>query len=871
MTDLQQQLQAVLGKGVLIERELGGGGMSHVFLARDLTLGRSIVVKILPPELALGVNADRFKREVQLAAALQHPHIVPLLSAGEANGLPYFTMPFVEGESLRARLQRGEPLDTREAVGLLQDVAKALAYAHARGVVHRDIKPDNVLVSGGAAMVTDFGVAKALSSARDAGAGPEASMLTVVGTSLGTPAYMSPEQGAADPSTDHRADIYAFGCMAYELLTGAPPFGRRPLAATLVAHLTEPPKPILAHRPDLPPELGAIVMRCLAKDPAERPQSAAEVVRTLDEIPLSTGSMPASRRSVSAGRKRAVAVVMAAGMTIAVAGAGLLLVQRRPNLDAAALDRERVVVAPFENQTGDRSLDPVGKMAADWLTQGLAQTGLMKVVDASTAIRSDVSDGSGRASAQDIARSTGANQVVTGAYHRLGDSLRFQTRIVDARTNDVIMTMDDVVGPARDPTATLELLRQRLLGSMAVRYNPALRNWATQSRRPPTYDAYEAFVQAMQTQMRGGATADRRALLERAVSIDSTYSTAWIWLANAYANEGRRAKADSIIRRLRNQRAQLSPFEAALLNITDQMLHGTPESLLESGRALSAAAPGSEWRIVLVEFLLAANHPREALDSLLRISPDQGMLKGSPAHINMQLGAYHLLNDKQRMVAAAEQEMRLFPDFPSAVSDLALAHAVAGHWADVERLATEIQRRGRTPTFVPRNVLRSLASEVRWHGNPALAKAMLERVLASYAAEPDSLSVPSFKYGRALTLYYLERWKEAKQLFGELAAAPKASSEQKGFLALAAAHLGDRATAERLARAIGPEVPPPELRGVTIWRARIAAALGDDERAIELLRQAFAQGVPAAVVHADMDLEHLRGIAAFDQIVAPKG
>jgi serine/threonine-protein kinase len=216
---LRDQLQQTLGSGYTVERELGGGGMSRVFVARDESLHRNIVVKVLPPELVAGVNVERFNREIVLAAGLQHPHIVPVHSAGQMDGVPFYTMPFVDGESLRARLTRTGGLPITEVIGVLRDVAKALAYAHERGVVHRDIKPDNVLMSGGSATVTDFGIAKALSASRTAAPG---ATLTQIGTSIGTPTYMSPEQAAGDPSTDHRADIYSFGCLGYELRRSSP-------------------------------------------------------------------------------------------------------------------------------------------------------------------------------------------------------------------------------------------------------------------------------------------------------------------------------------------------------------------------------------------------------------------------------------------------------------------------------------------------------------------------------------------------------------------------------------------------------------------------------------------------------------------------
>jgi len=211
--DLREQLQRTLGDAYTLDRELGGGGMSRVFVATDTAFGRQIVVKVLPPDAAASVSAERFKREIQVAAHLQHPHIVPVLTAGESDGLPFYTMPFVKGESLRVRLSKSGELSVNESVHILRDIASALAYAHGEGVVHRDIKPENVILSGGVAVVTDFGVAKAMDLAATEGGGSK-SALTSRGVALGTPAYMAPEPATADSHVFHRADIFSFGCLA---------------------------------------------------------------------------------------------------------------------------------------------------------------------------------------------------------------------------------------------------------------------------------------------------------------------------------------------------------------------------------------------------------------------------------------------------------------------------------------------------------------------------------------------------------------------------------------------------------------------------------------------------------------------------------
>jgi predicted esterase len=290
--DIREQLQTALGGAYTLGRELGGGGMSRVFLAEDTRLGRTVVVKVLAPELVAGISAERFEREIRVAASLQQANIVPLLTAGDAGGLAYFTMPYVEGQSLRVRLSSGPPLTVAECLSILRDVTRALGYAHEHGVVHRDIKPDNVLLSRGAAVVTDFGIAKAIQASRIVpAAGTTSESLTQLGTSVGTPAYMAPEQAAGDPHLDHRADIYAVGVLAYEMLEGHPPFTGTP-QSVMSAHLTKAP-PAMG-RADLSPSLRRTVLKCLEKDPALRFQSADELLAEIESIATPSGALPSA-------------------------------------------------------------------------------------------------------------------------------------------------------------------------------------------------------------------------------------------------------------------------------------------------------------------------------------------------------------------------------------------------------------------------------------------------------------------------------------------------------------------------------------------------------------------------------------------------
>ncbi len=347
MTDFSDHLQEALGANYQLDRELPGGGMSRVFVAIDRTLGRKVVVKVLPPELAAGVNRERFRREIQVAAQLQHPHIVPLLSAGEQGDLLWYTMPYIEGESLRAGLERKKQFTPREVIRILHDVIDALAFAHQRGVIHRDIKPANILTQGSHALVTDFGVAKAISAALPL------SGVTSAGIAIGTPAYMAPEQLAGDSTADHRMDIYAAGLLAYELLTGVSPFTSPSPRETLAAQLTRDPKPLHEVSADVPHSLSALIMRCLAKDPDARPQRAEEVLHELDSLTMPLGVTPQPGGIKAPGRRRPwLGVAAVAILFAALAGVGYAVTRQRsrPNtIPPVATAPQAPLPAPSES------------------------------------------------------------------------------------------------------------------------------------------------------------------------------------------------------------------------------------------------------------------------------------------------------------------------------------------------------------------------------------------------------------------------------------------------------------------------------------------------------------------------------------------
>ncbi len=387
--DLKAQLQHHFGAELTLEGEIGRGDMSRVFLATQPALGRRVVVKILSPKRLGGLSLERFRREIMVTAKLQHPHIVPILMAGSLDTSPYYVMPFVEGESLRARLERDGRMSVKATLDVLRDVAEALEYAHANGVVHRDIKPDNVLLSGRNAVVTDFGVAKALAVST---VDPEET-LTWRGTTLGTPAYMAPEQAAADPVFDHRVDLYALGVVAYELLTGATPFAARTLAGTLAAHIVEQPRPIDALRDDLPPLLAELVMTCLSKEPDARPPSANAVLAILDRVPRTSAD-------------------------------------ESPAVGAAVGDEasSSIAVLPFKNLSGDRESDYL----SDGITEAILNT-LARVPTLRVAARTSAFAFKGRdVDAREIGRKLRVTKLLSGSVRKSGQRVRVLGELTNA-------------------------------------------------------------------------------------------------------------------------------------------------------------------------------------------------------------------------------------------------------------------------------------------------------------------------------------------------------------------------------------------------------------------------------------------------------
>jgi TolB-like protein/tRNA A-37 threonylcarbamoyl transferase component Bud32 len=474
-TSFVAQLSAALGPGYTIERELEGGGMSRVFVAYEASLQRRVAVKVLPEHMAASLSVDRFRREILMSAGLQHPHIVGVLSTGEVAGLPFFVMPFVEGESLAGRLADGKALGIRETVSILKDVARALAFAHERGIVHRDIKPHNILLAGGSATVTDFGVAKALSSARRSG--DRHDTLTGTGTSLGTPLYMAPEQAAADPDADHRADIYAFGITAYEMLAGHPPFAGLSPRAMLAARMTEDPPAVETIRADVPVPLATLVRRCLEREPAARPQSAADLLAVLDDPAMVSGVFAAPAGGSGLSRVRAMPALIAAMLLIVAAGSATLA--RRASSTPAppvssAAPPASIVVLPLVNIGADSSNAYLAAAITNELANALGRAHGLTVVSPS---RAAAMLAAGRTPSE-IGATLHVGLQLEGTVQREGKRLRVTARLVNV--SDGIMRWSDVY--ERDATDLLAV-QEELSHVITAAVGTALRGELAAARR----------------------------------------------------------------------------------------------------------------------------------------------------------------------------------------------------------------------------------------------------------------------------------------------------------------------------------------------------------------------------------------------------
>ncbi len=520
MSELLQRLQAAVGDRYTVEREVGQGGMSVVFRALDRKHGRTVAIKLLRPEIAAAIGPERFLREIEIAAKLQHPHILPVYDSGDDAGLLFYVMPYVEGESLRERILREGPLPSAEAVRVTREVAAALDYAHRQNVVHRDIKPANILLSDGHAVVADFGIARAISASAGAAG------LTQAGMAVGTPTYMSPEQALGEQHIDGRTDLYALGCVLHEILAGHPPFDG-PTPQAVVAQVISGRAPKLERDPL---KLQGVIDRALAKDPEQRFATAAELTAALDAATSGAGYR-------FAGSRRRTGLVVGA-VALAAVAAAVAFWPRGFRVEGDP--RKSIIVFPFENRTGDFALQYLEEGAMNLVGLAVAHWQDLRVYDdertASLLRRRGVEGPASLdfAEAQAAARDAKVGTLVLGDIRREGDSLAIEGKIHDVRTGERLATEIVRAPLGTDPRPLFDSLAARILHISGA---PASERPDVLAQTTSSLDAYRSYlagVAALQQFQIDSA----RASFRRAIALDSTFALAYVRLRDAEGWEG---------------------------------------------------------------------------------------------------------------------------------------------------------------------------------------------------------------------------------------------------------------------------------------------------------------------------------------------
>ncbi len=588
-------LQRGLGDGFHIERELGGGGMSRVFLARDVSLGRLVVVKVLSAEASAGTSADRFRREIQLIARLQHPNVVPLLSAGEVDGMLYYVMPYVAGDSLRARLERDGALPLPDTLRIVREVLDTLAFAHSHGVIHRDIKPENILLAAGHAVIADFGVSKALH---------ESASLTSTGISIGTPAYMAPEQAAGDPSLDHRADLYAAGVVFYEMLAGAPPFTGS-AQQVITAHMTAVPLPIRQRRPDVPASIADVVMLALEKDAARRPQSAADMLAVVESVaPGSTGiGAPKPRR-----QRQTMALALAVVLVLVVVGAFGAWRVLRPAVMKSA---QSIAIVPFAVAGNDTGLVRLAQNLVTLVSNNLDGVGEIRTADPTSVLSHAQSKGAAVtvADAIAIAKALGARSVVHGTIVRSGASVQIDAALYDVADATTPLARLSVPAPADSVAVLTDSLTMGLLRQVWSHGEPPTPHVASITSHSPI--ALREFLNGERLFARGEVHEAGDAY-RRAASADTTFWFAAYRYRLARGWYAEPIEDTAITGRLARHRADLPERERALLATTDSS--PTQSEYLRRLKALTVRYPdyAPAWEMLAdqtVHHFVRSGHP----------------------------------------------------------------------------------------------------------------------------------------------------------------------------------------------------------------------------------------------------------------------
>jgi tRNA A-37 threonylcarbamoyl transferase component Bud32/TolB-like protein/tetratricopeptide (TPR) repeat protein len=867
--ELQERLSAALADRYRIEGEIGSGGMATVFLAEDLRHHRRVAIKVLHPGLVQTLGAERFLREIRTVASLTHPHILPLHDSGEAEGLLFYVMPYVKGESLRARLDKEGQLPVEDAIQIAREIADALAYAHGEGVVHRDVKPDNIMLEAGHAVLADFGVAHALAEAKE-------ERLTKTGLSLGTPTYASPEQAAGGREPDGRSDQYALGCVLYEMLTGHPPFTGPEVESIVRQHLTVDPPPVTQVRTAVPTQVAGALTRAMAKSPADRYRTASEFGAALGQATMAAqgGPMPAPRRPPSTIRVGTLSLAAIAALALLV-WAGIWFGRPVPVSEAS----RRVIVLPYDNQTGDPDLDPIGRMVAEEITEGLARTGEIQVVPSLMVLESLArirggGEGEGEeAAVRQLAQETKAGIAVTGAYYRRGDEMEVHSEVVDLATGEPLGAVETVRGSIADPTEAVAPVRDRVMGVLATRLRPGTAWEVPASVQPPTYEAFQDYARGNELWLQQQYL-DAARWFTRAYEADTTFLRSLMIAAAAYGNGGDPVRFDSLLQVIEPRREKLAPYDRYRLDYGLAGARGDRAAQLRAARAATELVPSGTQRLALALSLVQNNRPREALESLEEVWEDFiTVSRGWPPLWYTYADILHLLGDHGRELEVAREGKEMVADVLLGLGLEARALAALGRTEELDEVVNQVLAAPESPGENPGTVLEFVAEELRAHGHAVEAGQVIEEALSWLEVEPEEFrETPEARELRGRLLYLNRDWSEAGAVFEELSAEGPESSAILGPLGVSAARLGDSVGARNLSGRLAALKEPYRLGQNTLWRARIEAVLGNPKEAMTLLRRAFGEGISFGIwLHRDPALAELADYPTFQEFVRPRG
>ncbi len=853
--------------------ELGAGGMGVVYVAEDRRLKRRVALKLLRPETAADEQRmKRFQQEAEIVASLNHPGIVTLFSVEEAEGLRFLTMELVDGKPLDELVPPGGmAIDPLLAVAL--PLAEAMAAAHERGVTHRDLKPANVIVTAeGRVKVLDFGLAKLREERTGAPFGDRTAttLVTQEGAVLGTVSYMSPEQ-AEGRAIGPPSDVFSLGILLYEMASGHRPFQGGSNIAVLSAVLKEHPQSLADARRDLPERLAAIVDRCLEKEAEARYATAGELLGELralqGEVAGGTARLPRRRLPRWIPAAAGVALLALAGWWLATRGG-----ERAAPGPALEVALSRVLVLPFADRSSDPDLASLRMMATYWLTQGMSRTGRLEVVP----LEADLAQGdpTDRAWLTGVAKRTGAGTVVTGAYYLQGDAVQVSAQLYDTRSGELLTAVDPVSAPRSRPTEALEMLRQRLLGTLATFIDPELGPVAQLVSRPPSFAAYELFLSGME---RYTAMDFRGALepLKRAAAEDPNYSTPLLMAASAHYNLREYAEAQAILDELEPRRDTLAPLDRYNLEWLAAECRGDRGAALRAVRRAAELSPRSVWTFRQGVVALMSNRPGEARAAMETLDPEHGFVRGWISFSYHYASALHYLGEHQAELAQAEAARRGSPHSLGALGVELRARAGLGDVAAVRRLTDESVGLPAEWLDTPGTTMQLGALELAAHGQPAAAAELAARALAWHRALPPA-DAAARREDLGRSLLDAGELAEAGRVFTELAREAPAQIEYRGFLGVLAARRGDAAAAGEADRWLAALDRPYLFGEAYYWRAAIAAWSGRPDEALDLLRRAYAHGRPYhwladQHLHVDPLLQPLRGEAGFVELLAPKG